>query len=191
MLENQIMNQKRIFIGSFTPHPDLFALFERTKAVFNDKGKFKWTKRPENLHLTYHFLGNTPVEKIAVLKEILSDILHQDFEVNIRITGLAYFERRHKPTVLYARIEDKEQKLKQIYMEIENRLFQAGFIDEIKEHFVPHITLARIKKVNKEFYEAVKSFNNQGITICIKELQVDIIESVLLPDGAEYRPLKK
>jgi len=185
------MKEKRIFIGSFTYHPDLFNLLEQAKDFFCEKGKFKWTKRPENLHLTYHFLGNTPVEKIAVLKEILSDMLHQDFEVNIRITGLAYFERRHKPTVLYAKIKDKEQKLKQIYMEIENRLFQAGFIDEIKEHFVPHITLARIKKVNTGFYKEVEKINNQGIGIDIKDLKIDIIESILLPDGAEYRPFKK
>jgi len=185
------MQEKRIFIGSFTHHPDLFDLLEQAKDVFCDAGKFKWTKRPENLHVTYHFLGNTPPDRIALLEDILSDMFHKDFEVNIRITGLAYFERRHKPSVLYAKIEDEQKKLKQIYREIQNRLFQAGFIDEIKAHFVPHITLARIKKVNTGFYKEVEKINNQGISIDIKDLQIDIIESVLLPDGAEYRSLKK
>jgi len=185
------MKEKRIFIGSFVRQPDLFDLFSRAKNVFRNKGKFKWTKRLENLHLTYHFLGNTPEEKLLLLEEILADLLNKNFEVNISITGLGYFERRGKVTVLYAKIEDNEQKLKSIYREIEKRLFRAGFISEIKEHFTPHITLARIKKVEDKFFDEIDKFNKQKINIKIKELQIDIIESVLLPDGAEYRALLK
>jgi len=184
------MNHKRIFIGSFTHHPLLYDFFDLTKKVLYETAIIKWTRTPKNLHFTLHFFGEMPVKKIQLLQRIMIGILNRNYDIRFKITGLKYFKRKGKPAVLYAHIEDENGELKKLYLEIQNLLFQHGFIDQIKFSFVPHITFGRIKKVEPSFYEKITILNKDFEHIVVNNVCPVIIESVLSPEGALYRPLK-
>jgi len=184
------MKQKRIFLGSFTHHPELFKLWGHTKEILQDTSVIKWTRRPENLHFTLHFFGDMPIDKIIDLQKILSGIIEVNHEILFQITSLKFFKRKGKPAVLYAHIDDTTGELEKLYLEIQEILFQNGFVEHIKTSFVPHITFGRIKKVSPLFYEEIDSLNKNFKIINFDKFCPQIIESVLSPEGALYRPLK-
>jgi len=184
------MNQKRIFLGSFTHHSLLFDFFELTKEKMHDTARIKWTRTPENLHFTLHFFGDMPVNKIQLLQRVLSGILDENYDLPFTISGLKYFKRKAKPAVLYADIDDVSGELEKLYLEIQNLLLQHGFIDQVKFSFTPHITFGRIKNVEPSFYEKIRIINNDFKQITINSVFPVIIESILSAEGALYRALK-
>jgi 2'-5' RNA ligase len=180
----------RIFIGSFTKQPDLYQLFDQAKAELNDTGKFKWTRTPDNLHLTFHFLGDTPIQNIALLQSKMADILDRAYPFKLQVSGLGFFKRKGNPSILYAKIEPNKD-LFELFNQIQNILFENGFIENITSKFVPHITLARIKSVTPDFYQKLAKINEDFNKIEIHQVKPKIIVSHLSPEGALYLPLKK
>jgi len=180
------MLQKRIFTGSFIQDNQLNDLFYKVQFNIDKTGKFKWTRTPENLHITFHFFGDMLLGKINKLQTVLSDVLNKEHHINIEMTGLDFFTRKAKPSILYAGIKPNEA-LKSLYHQIQDLLYKHHFIQEKNNKFVPHITLARIKHVTPEFYKNLESFNQSFNPIIINNIKVDIIESVLEPEGALYR----
>ncbi len=183
------MNNKRIFCGSFIRHNELDEIWEQARYYLDETGRFKWTRTAANLHITFHFFGDTEADKIEKIKNILVDVLDKRFEIPIQITGLDFFKRRNKPAVLYAVVNDKTGKLSKLYLDIQQSLFNEKLIEKINRRFVPHITFARIKSVSNDFYDELEVFNNQWNIIDIPEIKPQLIESVLLPKGALYKAL--
>jgi len=178
------MTSKRIFIGSFTKHPSLTDLFEKAQKLLDKTGRLKWTRTPENFHITYHFFGKMPVDEINRLQKVLDPVLQKKIEIEIAVTGLAFFSKKSKPTVLYAKLEPNEA-LNNLFIEIQDILYQHKFITEKKSRFTPHITLARIKTVETAFYQKIDELQlSEPIRVNLSK--VDIIESILSPGGALY-----
>ena len=75
------------------------------------------------------------------------------------------------------------------YKTIQSILFSHGFISEMKPEFVPHITLARIKKVKPEFYDHIATYRHLPEKIIIHHLKLSIIESLLERQGVLYKAL--
>lgn len=88
--------------------------------------------RPENLHLTLAFLGET--ERYAAAEKALSQVEAAAFP--LRLTGGGRFGQ------LYWAGLEKSQPLERLAAQVQNRLRAAGF-DLEKRAFRPHITLAR------------------------------------------------
>ncbi len=181
---------KRIFLGSFVKEKPLYDLFEHVQVVFNRETLIKWTRTPENLHLTWHFFGETPLKKIYQIQEALYDVLDKQFIVDVHITGIDFFNRRNKPAVLYAVLSDSSGRLQHLFDQIQHQLYVHQLIQQPAERFVPHITLGRIKKVSSNFYDVLKVTNEQFQFIAVKIVIPQIIESILTPHGALYKPFK-
>jgi len=178
------MTSKRVFIGSFTKHRALTDLFEKAQQLLDKTGRFKWTRMPENFHITFHFFGKMPTDEIDRLQKVLAPVLQKKLKIEIAVTGLAYFSKKSNPTVLYAKLAPNEA-LNNVFLEIQNILYQHKFTAEKNTRFTPHITLARIKKTDTGFYQKIDELQLPE-PIRLNLSKVDIIESILSPDGALY-----
>jgi len=185
------METRRIFTGSFIRHQDLYDLFESVKNRMNDTAKIKWTRSPENLHLTWHFFGDRSLQDINRIEEVVKNSFSDNQAIDFTIDKLGYFNRKGKPAVLYAGVTDSSGKLQDLYQKIQKELYKAGLIDQVNKRFVPHITLGRIKKVSPEFYEQIQKINAEIQPIPVKNIKVENIESILSPQGALYQTFKK
>ena len=183
------MVSHRIFLGSFISHPDLYRLFDLTQIELQNSGNFRWSRRPENLHLTFHFFGTMPFSEIIRLEKNLKPILKTKFEMPLIISGLNFFSRKGKPRILYAEILP-QANLDILHQDLQRLLLEHHFIETISNRFTPHITFGRIKNVNESFYEALHLINTGFQPIQISEFQISIIESILTPEGALYEPFK-
>jgi RNA 2',3'-cyclic 3'-phosphodiesterase len=102
--------------------------------------------RPENLHLTLAFLGETPEAKAASLLQIIEDVQAPPealpFEVSFTHTGC--FTHSHKELWWIGADENCPalNRLKAIHGKLIKRLLDANFSVDNRS-FNPHITLGR------------------------------------------------
>jgi len=106
--------------------------------------------RPENLHLTLAFLGETPEAKVASLLQIIGDVQAlpeaalkaAPFEVSFNHTGC--FTHSHKELWWIGADENCPalNRLKAIHGKLIKRLLDANFSVDNRS-FNPHITLGR------------------------------------------------
>ena len=102
--------------------------------------------RPENLHLTLAFLGETPEEKLASILQIINDVAAEQkalpFELSFTYTGC--FTHSHKELWWVGADKDDPAlgRLSAIHKELIKRLIDAGFYVDNRA-FNPHITLGR------------------------------------------------
>ncbi len=183
------MTMKRIFLGSFIKHPLLTDLFYKTRKTLEDTGQFKWTRTPDNFHITFHFFGQIPLSEIEKIEVVLKDLLNKPLEMPVQINGLDYFTRKGRPAVLYARVVPSDE-LKRLHNEIQKLLLEHGLIDKKADKFVPHITFARIKKVTPAFFDKMQALSHIEQPILISQIKVEIIESILSLEGALYQSLE-
>lgn len=100
-----------------------------------DKGIFRLTK-PEQMHITLAFLGETDASQIANIRNKLSLIKFREFE--LQTSGSGFFPSGNKIRVIWIglKVNDEFMRLQQQIREI------FGF----KEKLMPHITIARAKR---------------------------------------------
>ncbi len=160
----------RLFLGSFATinHYDVIQKdFSMLQA--------RWTPE-QNIHLTYLFLGdnNKPENIIDKLQKI------KYTKTTIPIIGLGTFGEPAR--ILYA--SAKNEALFHLHNEIVHKL-------NIKpdKPFIPHITLARIKKVEdvSALNDMIKSYHDK--VLGSMQIELKLIASKLTPKGAIYKKI--
>jgi len=179
---------KRTFIAvPVEASENLRNIIIRLKQKF--KGEvIKWVD-PEIMHITLKFLGDTPEEMIVPISGKI-ELIAEEFRVCAgKMTGLDTFSNRGKPAVLFTRLADLPI-LEQLAATIDEELKILGFQPESRA-FKPHLTLARIKYLynTRNFISLIKSISDSEIQPVSIE-KIIFFESVLLPSGPLYKPLK-
>ncbi|WP_457640843.1 RNA 2',3'-cyclic phosphodiesterase [Persephonella sp.] len=182
------MFRKRIFIGSFIKLEEEKKFYSQLKKEFGEVTSGRWIPA-ENLHITYKFIGEVSEKQFLEIYQILQKEINFQREVNLVFKGFGAFPNILNPRIFFMKVEDKNGDLSYFNSLIQDKLSLLGYKKEIKP-FVPHITLKRLKDVKKDqFIEKVKKFENH---IFGKQnvLEINIIESILTPDGAIYKKIQ-
>ena len=149
----------------------------------------KWTK-PDNIHITLAFLGDTEEEMIKIISEMLKEKCEGSGKFELIIKGSGVFKNISEPRVIWTGIEPSE-KFSQLNGLIKSGLGDAGI--EIEDRpFNPHLTLGRIKHIkDKEVLKSlINGYQNKEIQkVAVNE--VILYESILLPPGPVYKPIGK
>ena len=98
--------------------------------------------RPENLHLTLAFLGETPEEKLESLFRLMERIQSQPFEIHFSHTGCFTHSRKELWWIGLDRECPGFPFLASIHEKLLDSLEDAGFSAD-KRPFNAHITLGR------------------------------------------------
>lgn len=99
--------------------------------------KGKW-KDPDNYHITIKYLGNTELEKLEKLEEVLRSVKAISFSLSI--SGLRAFMKNEKTKVVYLGLEGETDALNSVYSQVEEGATSIGFKGE-RRGYTPHITL--------------------------------------------------
>src|SRR4030042_1702207 len=131
----------RTFISIELPEDIKKEIFDEYKKISNDGFVVGNFVEKNNLHLTLKFLGDISEEEINKVKEKLSKIKFEKFEIK---TGeIGFFPSDKYVKVIWISLDsDNIKKLKD---EIETSLFELGITKEERE-FSSHVTIAKIKK---------------------------------------------
>ncbi len=103
-------------------------------------------ERPEKLHLTIKFLGDTGGEQIEEISGRLAEVAGMFDPFRLRMSGNGAFPSRNDARVLWLGIDDVDSKLIQLSATLEERVASIGFEPE-KRKFSAHLTIARIREL--------------------------------------------
>ncbi len=131
----------RLFVGLTIPDD----VRGRLAALLCGLPGARWAA-PENMHVTVRFIGEVDEAVGEHLAEALDVISAPAFE--IAFAGLGVFERRRRPTALWAGVA-AEPALDHLHGKIESALVRAGGLEPEGRKFSPHVTLARFRARSK------------------------------------------
>ena len=177
----------RTFVGITAPSEVRNIKQMLISTMENDKADIRWVKH-YSLHLTVKFLGYTPEDDIATLCSDIDNLVKKHNPFNLSITGTGCFPNTMKPSVLYLDVSGDHKPLSLIVNEAEELFSNRGY-PKMKDPFIPHITIARIKYPQK-FTPDITSFLNSsydGIDFPVNHLQ--FFSSEILPEGIFYNLL--
>jgi len=173
----------RLFIAIEIPESIRSAFTSLLKDFRALAPQLKWV-RPENLHVTLKFLGETDPEKLGPLQSFLSDVRTAE-PVHLEFRGLGVFPNEKRPRVFWAGME-ASPNLKTLAADIDQAVHQLGFSLE-ERSYAPHLTLSRISlpDIPPILLQAIHEKSRQTFG-SIRATEFHLIESKLKPAGAEY-----
>jgi 2'-5' RNA ligase len=168
------------------PDSQILHLYHELQSTLNDS-HFRWID-PDNLHLTFRFIGNTEESQINAIVGGLNLIIPTFSIFKIQVHGLGVFDSRSFPRVLWAGIKMPENAFV-LVRKIETVVCDAG-IERVTNPYSPHLTLCRIKNLTEKaglfhFLDKYKDvfFAKQEIT------EINLYESILKSSGSVYTVL--
>ena len=137
--------QIRSFIAIPVPSEGIQALEEVVHGFDAEIGRdVRWVK-PEGIHLTLKFLGNTPVGMVDKVLIELASVTEKFNPFKLEIFGLGAFPNLRNPRVLWAGVKGDLEQLSKLQASVDDA---AGDLGLPKEHrtFSPHLTLGRVRR---------------------------------------------
>jgi len=180
------MSKKRLFIGTFIDTSLFEPLYKEIKEDFNNACTGKWVET-ENLHFTYKFLGDVEEKNIPEIKESIQDFLNT-YNSSLTLKGLGTFPNPNRPGVLFAKIINPDNVIKDNQRLIDIELAKFGFEKE-KRKYAPHLTLRRIKTSTSYFKDILFDYQNVNMGTMTK-FSINLIESRLNNQGPVYNILQ-
>jgi len=138
---------------------------------------------PANLHLTLHFVGEVDDEEAGRLSGICREVAGRAVPVAATFAGLGLLPSPSRPRVVHLGVEDGAFELRALASALRVRL---GEPDD--RRFLAHVTLARVRRVQREAGERLSRLCLPPVRGTFRSLV--LYQSVLLPQGASYRPLQ-
>jgi len=104
----------------------------------------RWV-RPEAVHLTLRFLGESTPEKLAEVGEIMTQVCGRHPPLTAQVGGLGRFPGGSRPRVIWIGVQESTGGLAAVQAELELRIANLGYPTE-ERSFHPHLTLARARR---------------------------------------------
>ena len=158
-------------------------LIDRMAARWPERG-VRWVKG-DNMHLTLRFLGDTDEALVADLDAGLDRIAAGAVPFELRLDGAGCFPNPRRPRVIWAGLDDPEDRLLPLQKQVEQLARACGWEKE-KRAFKPHLTLGRVRE-RTSLPEGDWLATPGQLAFRVEKVQ--LIESQLKPTGAEYAAL--
>ncbi len=179
------MSSVRAFLGvplTAELQETIHSLQNTLKARIRD---IRWS-RPENLHLTLHFFGETEQENLEKIRVSMLSVkrCHRPFQVDV--IGLGAFPSLRRPRVIWLGLNPQDQ-LEQLHSDCQRVVREAGLVTDSRP-YSPHLTIGRARQRANELTALGAKLEDK----LIGHLPVDglvLYESRLRPGGAEHIPL--
>jgi 2'-5' RNA ligase len=148
--------------------------------------------RPEGVHLTLKFLGETSQSQVAQVAEVVRRIAGSHGSFSLRLADAGVFPPKGHTRVFWVGLGGDVQELARLQRGVEQALAALGFAKEARA-FTPHLTLARMNDGatpgdRRQAAELHLSSWKPGARPMRVEA-VSLMRSHLNPNGATYERL--
>ena len=174
----------RLFIASGFSAPVVERISELRSFAGSRLGEnVKWVE-PENIHLTYAFLGEVAAQALPAIQNGIDAAARAFTRMPVVLGGLGAFPSLERPRVLWLGVR-QGAVLNALALKLYGNLSAEGFI--LEREFSAHITLARVK--GRLDAAAVASVAAKAGELDVRDtvVSLDLMESKLSSSGPEYR----
>ena len=140
--------------------------------------------KPDHLHVTLKFIGNTPERKLDRIKEIIDKSCEGIKPFVIKPESVSAFPSPDKASVVWLNCGEGATAISAIFKILEKELRAMAYAGE-KQEYIPHITVARSRKMA----DITKIQGEIKISGTSQADCVVLYKSDLNPDGPEYSEL--
>lgn len=172
----------RLFIAIDLPE----AVRRRLAGLVADAPRGVRPVRPEQIHLTLHFLGDIDDEGLATVTTALGGLRHRAFAIDL--TGAGVFPPQGRPTVLWAGVAATDDLLG-LHRDVTAILASSGMQPDPRP-WAPHVTLARLGPLvprawTTAFLDGARHLGEQSMPVTA----VRLYESSRTPTGTSHVPV--
>ncbi|MFM7107942.1 MAG: RNA 2',3'-cyclic phosphodiesterase [Planctomycetaceae bacterium] len=172
----------RLFIAVDLPE----AVRRRLARLVADAPRGVRPVRPEQIHLTLHFLGDADDAAMVSLATALGRVDQPAFAIDL--VGIGVFPSRGRPAVLWAGVAESEP-LRSLHGAVADVLMDCGFTPETRP-WAAHVTLARLapqvpREWTAELLERHRGATERGIAVTA----IRLYESTRFPEGTVHAPV--
>ena len=156
---------------------------------FESEGRLRYRElrwvRPENIHLTVRFLGESDDLQVVKVRQEVEAVTSTVVRFRMRLGAPGIFGSGRAPRTLWLGVDDGEDELSALAGGVEAAVRRAGFSPE-RQPWTPHLTLARNPKGStaKGWQEALVASGLVGLSSVVEG--VTLFESLLLLKGPVY-----
>ena len=151
----------------------------------------RWV-RPDGIHLTLKFLGDTPAGRLEDIKQALAAAAAEVPPCSLDVQGLDCFPNQRQPRVIWVGVREPTGRLRALWQAIEAHVAPLGWPTE-RRGFQPHLTLGRVRReassADRQAIGVVVQRANVGWLGSMQVKEVSFISSDLRPTGAVYATL--
>lgn len=148
-----------------------------------------WDK-PEKLHLTLKFLGETSAGQLAKLTKAVDAAARGIPGFKLRIEDTGVFPNPRKARVLWLGVKDEKGNLRKLNEALENECERQDLARE-KRDFKAHLTIARLREPEKSKKLIEAHLQETFIAVEFEVSEIVIYQSELSPHGSRYTVVSK
>ncbi len=183
--------QQRLFVAVDLPQ-DVREALNRLEGDLRrrDLSCLRWV-RPEGVHLTLKFLGETPAERVPTIESVLAAAAPVVGPFRLALGTPGTFGGRRGPRVVWLDIVGDAQRLRALQTAVEGAMVEVGFSPEGRD-YSPHLTLARVPQPPRPGTAEMISRALAAVEPPRAEFEVReivLMRSRLQPGGAVYERL--
>ena len=184
------MTGVRTFVAA-TLEPEVLRALEEAQARLRgvEGGRAcRWVDA-ESIHLTFHFLGDVPAERLQEVFDAVARGSRGFGPIDIAIAGLGCFPNTRQPRIVWAGVREASGRLADLQRTIGRELAGVGYPPE-RRPFTPHLTIGRARRdaARPDLAALGRAVSAQPEeTLATMRVQrVHVIKSDLHPSGAVY-----
>ncbi|HON79619.1 MAG TPA: RNA 2',3'-cyclic phosphodiesterase [Spirochaetota bacterium] len=142
---------------------------------------------PENYHVTISFLGECDEELKTQVKNEFNAISVPDSPIPFRIEGMGAFPNLKRPNVIWCGVDTDLWAVSMLANTVRDKMELCGF-ERDRKRFVPHLTVARVKKANDLDNKILELFDEQKAAYYTEGIfdRLTLYSSTLTPGGPVY-----
>jgi 2'-5' RNA ligase len=182
----------RLFIAIELPNDVLSALNDVQHSLRPEPAlsRLRWV-RPEGIHLTLKFLGETPAERQPAIEAAITRAVAGIGPFELHLGKLGRFGSSQSPRVVWIDVDGETELLARLQSRVDREIAPLGYPSENRA-FAPHLTLARVpperaREVSAPLADAIARTTVPPATM--RATEVSLMKSDLQRGGAVYTQL--
>lgn len=189
MTNESVDERLRLFVAITVPGAirEEMLRVQRELQPLAPRGVIRWAK-PEQFHLTLRFLGDVASNRVTDLQESVRTACASTPVLPLRALGVGFFPHARSPRVIWAGVNDDENRLAELQKKIEDAV-RPFTTERGNEHFAGHVTLGRFKQFKwleiMELTASAEVLKDRAFGEWTTQ-EIDLIRSELSPTGARH-----
>ncbi len=179
----------RLFVAAELPDSLRLRLAAVQEAMQAEPLPVRWV-RPEGIHLTLKFLGETDEGRLAAIVSALAEAARGLAPFRLGARRAAPFPARGTPRLVWVELEGDLDGARRLSAAIDRAMAPLGFAPEERE-FKAHLTLGRVRGAARGEWRAALLKTGEQARGDFDVREYVLFQSRLSPGGSVYTPMDR